>query len=173
MNKQRACISPLNIFTWRTAESVVLLNLLSVLWKYLWKVHWCFFTLLVILQQLYLTEIGPSHPSLPPCLTLSCGKSVADTQLSIIQEDWLLLVMLINNEMANLAASPRSLTLPHSGVEHFSALLTYDIAQLYIQQQNARLLCFISPRTNTSCIPLRGPCLRWRTSHRMWALPLS
>lgn len=92
----------------------------------------------------------------PPRLTLSCGKSVADTQLSIIQEDWLLLVMLINNEMTNLAASPRSLTLPHSGAKHFSALLTYDIARLYIQQQNARLLYFISPHTNTSCIPLRG-----------------
>lgn len=34
-----------------------------------------------------LNEIGPSHPSLPPRLPLSCGKSVTDSQLSIIQED--------------------------------------------------------------------------------------
>lgn len=60
-------------------------------------------------------------------LSLSCGKSVAETQLSIIWEDWLLPVMLINNEMGNLTAS-RSLTLSLSAseMEQFAVSLTYS-----------------------------------------------
>lgn len=56
-------------------------------------------------------EVKLDHhiPHCSTCLPLSCGKSVAETQLSIIWEDWLLPVMLINNEMGNLTAS-RSLS---------------------------------------------------------------
>lgn len=114
---------------------------------------------------------------IPHCSTrlpLSCGKSVAEAQLSIIWEDWLLLVMLINNEMGNLTASLRSLTLPHSEMEQFSVSLTYGIVWLHPTTDPVWLrhepVLYFSTYEHMSCIL---PCLKLSTSRPMRALPLS
>lgn len=146
----------------------------------LWKVHRYVFTLPVFLllgQHLKWNWTITSLISWLACL--SCGKSVAETQLSIIWQDWLLPVMLINNEMGNLTAC-RSLAHAFSLTRKWNNL-PYRwriVRHLYRRWQTLfdfyTGLCFIPPYANT-CHELHWecPCLRLNTSHLMWTLPLS